>query len=193
MDERNGYIALEGGDQVRKALASADRSIVEAALKGLEAAAMDIVADAQKNLVRNGSVISSNLINSGHASRKGDEVTAGFFDTTNRGSGYALYYEFGRRAGRMPPPDELAAWAYKKFHLKDWKAAASMGWAWAKAIAKRGTQPHPFFVPAVNKNTKGNGIGGVINSVAEAVRKALRHGTAQFAATARTIRNTPVR
>jgi len=191
-DERNGYIALEGGEQVRKALASADRTIVEAALKGLEAAAWNIVGDAQNNLRDNGSVVTGLLRQSGHAVRKGDEVTAGFFDTTNRSGGYALYVEFGRRAGKMPPPDELAAWAYKKFHLQDWKAAASLGWAWAKAIARKGTQPHPFFVPAVNRNTKGSGLGGVMNAVAEAVRKALRHGTAQFAATARTIRNTPV-
>lgn len=190
-DERNGYIAVEGMEQISRALASTDKRLVEAAMKGLEVGAFNIVADAQKNLRRNGNNVSGLLWQSGHAERRGDEVTAGFFDTQNKNSGYALYLEFGRRAGRMPPPDELAAWAYKRFHLKDWKLAGSMGWAWAKAIAKKGTQPHPFFVPAVNKNTKGHGIGGVMNSVAEAVRKALRHSTASFAATARSIRQTP--
>ncbi len=191
-DERNGYIALEGVDEVVKALAAADSRVAEAAMQGLEAAAMNIIADAQKNLVRHGNNVTSNLMQSGHAERKGNEVIAGFFDTQNKNSGYALYLEFGRRDGRMPPPDEMAAWAYKRFHLTDWKLAMSLGWAWAKAIAKKGTQPHPFFVPAVNKNTKGHGIGGVMNSVAEAIRKALRHGTAKFAAKAREIRNTPV-
>jgi len=191
-DERNGYIALEGADQVVKALAGADKQIVDAALVGLEKAALNIIADAKVNLRENGSVVTTNLRSSGRVSRKGDEVTAGFFDITNKNSGYALYVEFGRRAGRMPPPDEIAAWVYKKFHLKDWKAANSIGWAIAKRIAVEGTDPHPFFVPAVNKNTKGNGLGGVMNSVAEAVRKALRHSTAKFAAKAREIRNTPV-
>jgi hypothetical protein len=92
----------------------------------------------------------------------------------------------------MPPPDELAAWAYKRFHLKDWRVANAMGWAWAKAIAKKGTQPHPFFTPAVNKNTRGGGLGGVVNTVTQAIAKALRSATAQFASEARTIRNTPV-
>ena len=189
MNDRNGYISVEGLEELSRALAAADSKVCEAAMQGLEAAAMNIVADAQKTLVRNGSVITSNLINGGHVSRNGNEITAGFFDTTNRGSGYALYYEFGRRSGRMPPPDDLAAWAYQKLHL--WKVATALGWAWAKAIAKKGTQPHPFFVPAVNKNTKGGSLGGVMNSVTQAIAKALRHSTAQFAATARTIRNTP--
>lgn len=191
-DERNGYIAVEGLEQVSRALASTDKRVGEAALRGLEAAAMNIVADAQKNLVHNGNNVTGLLMQSGHAERKGDEVTAGFFDTQNKNSGYALYVEFGRRAGKMPPPDELAAWAYKRFHLTDWKLARSLGWAWAKAIARKGTQPHPFFVPAVNKNTRGGGLGGVVNTVTQAITKALRSATAQFASTARTIRNTPV-
>lgn len=191
-DERNGFIALEGAEQVVKALAGADKQIVDAALVGLEKAALNIIADAKVNLRENGSVVTTNLRSSGRVSRKGDEVTAGFFDITNKNSGYALYVEFGRRSGRMPPPDEIATWVYKKFHLKDWKVANSLGWAIAKRIAVEGTDPHPFFVPAVNKNTKGHGLGGVMNSVAEAVRKALRHSTAKFAATAREIRNTPV-
>lgn len=191
-DDRQGYIALEGVGELQKALAGADQAIVKAAYDGLETAAQEIVNEAKENLKRNGNIVTGLLRSSGHVIRKGDEITAGFFDTTNKNSGYALYVEFGRRAGRMPPPDEIAAWVYKKFHLKDWKVANSLGWAIAKRIAVEETDPHPFFVPAVNKNTKGHGLGGVMNSVAEAVRKALRHSTAKFAATAREIRNTPV-
>ena len=192
-NDRNGYIAVEGLEQVSKALAATDKRVYQAALEGLEAGAMNIIADAQKNLVHNRNNVTGLLMQSGHVTRNGDEVTAGFFDTTNKGSGYALYLEFGRRAGKMPPPDEMAAWAYKRFHLADWKLAASMGWAMAKEIAKKGTQPHPFFIPAVNKNTKGGSLGGVRNSVTQAITKALRSSTAKFAATARSIRNTPVR
>ena len=52
----------------------------------------------------------------------------------------------------MPPPDELAQWAYKKFHIGDRKAARAIGWAMAVKIAKSGTSPHPFFAPAIDKN-----------------------------------------
>lgn len=190
-EDRNGYIALEGVDQVLKALAGADQAVVKAAYDGLAAAAQDIVNDAKVNLRDNQSVVTTNLRSSGHVVRKGNEITAGFFDTTNRNSGYALYVEFGRRAGKMPPPDELATWVYKKFHLEDWRAANSLGLAIAKRIAVEGTQPHPFFVPAVNKRTKGGEINGVAGSVAKAVMKILRGATARFAAEGRRIRNTP--
>jgi hypothetical protein len=191
MDDRNGYIEVEGLSEVSKALAAADKNVCAAALVGLQEAAMNIVGDAKDNLERDGGVVTGLLRSSGNAWRKGDEVVAGFFDTTNSSSGYALYHEFGRRSGKMPPPDILAAWAYKKYHMKDWKAARSLGWAWAKAIARKGTRPHPFFVPAVNKNTKGGGLGSVENSVTKEVARVLRGNTARMALRAREIRNTP--
>ena len=191
-NDRNGYIEVEGLAEVSKALKAADKNVCQSAYIGLQKAAVGIINDAKENLRSNGSVVTGLLRASGHV-QKGEEgeIIAGFFDTTNGNGGYALYHEFGRRSGKMPPPDALIAWAYKKFHLKDWKVARAIGWAWAKAIAKRGTQPHPFFVPAVNKNTKGGSLGGVRNSVTKEIAKALRGATARMALTAREIRNTP--
>ena len=164
-----GSIQIEGLDKLLKALEKCDRDVVEAALQGIEAGAMEIVADAQVNLRENSSVVTGLLRQSGHVERKKDDITAGFFDTTNRNSGYAAYVEYGRRAGKMPPPDEIGAWVYKKFHMKDWKEALSIGWAMAKKIAREGTQPHPFFGPAVKKNPN-----KIVNAVREAVRRATR-------------------
>ena len=164
-----GSIQIEGLDKLLKALEKCDRDVVEAALQGIEAGAMEIIADAQVNLRENTSVVTGLLRQSGHVERKKDDITAGFFDTTNRNSGYAAYVEYGRRAGKMPPPDEIGAWVYKKFHMKDWKAAISMGWAIAKRIAERGTQPHPFFGPAVKKNQN-----KILNAVRDAVRRATK-------------------
>lgn len=163
----DGSIELEGLDKLLKALEKCDRDVVDAALDGLNAAGWEIIGDAVKNLQRNGSWVTGLLAQSGHSERRGDDVTAGFFDTTNR-TGYAEYVEYGRRAGKMPPPDEIGAWVYKKFHLKDWKTATSLGWAIAKRIAQEGTQPHPFFGPAVKKNH---------NSIIKAVRDAVRRKT----------------
>lgn len=188
-DQRNGYIELEGLDQLKRNLEQADKSVVEATMKGLSKVGMKIIADAQKNLRQNTSVVTGLLRASGHVMREGLNLVIGFFDTTNRNAGYALYVEFGRRAGKMPPPDELAAWAYKKYHLKDWRVARAMGWAYAKRIAREGTQPHAFFVPAINKNTKGANVGALIT---EEVAKILRNNTARMAMQAREIRNTPV-
>ena len=193
MNDRNGYIELEGMDQVRRALEACDPAIVKAAVDGLEAAAQDIIATAQDNLRANGNIGGTGLLRqSGHVIRKDNDITAGFFDTTNKNSGYALYVEFGRRAGKMPPPDELATWAYKIFHLQDWKLATGLGWGLARRIAEKGTQPHPFFTPAVNKHTKGGEGSGVAGQVMKSVMKLLGNATANFARTGRRIRNTPV-
>lgn len=165
----NGSIELEGIDRFLKALDKCDKAVVDAALDGIEAGAQEMINDAKRNLRDNGSVITGLLRKSGHVERKKDDITAGFFDTTNRNSGYAAYVEYGRRSGKMPPPDEIGAWVYKKFHLDDWKAANSLGWAIAKRIAQAGTQPHPFFGPAVKKHTN-----KIVNAVRDAVRKATK-------------------
>ena len=45
-DDRNGYIALEGVEQVSRILGEVDERVKEAAMQGLEAAALNIIADA---------------------------------------------------------------------------------------------------------------------------------------------------
>lgn len=165
----NGSIQIEGLDKLLKALEKCDKAVVDAALDGIEAGAQEMINDAKRNLRDNGSVITGLLRKSGHVERKKDDLTAGFFDTTNRNSGYAAYVEYGRRSGKMPPPDEIGAWVYKKFHLDDWKAANSLGWAIAKRIAQKGTEPHPFFGPAVSKHKN-----KIVNAVRDAVRKATK-------------------
>jgi len=165
----NGSIELEGIDRFLKALDKCDKAVVEAAMTGIVTGAQEMINDAKANLRENTSVVTGLLRKSGHVERKKDDITAGFFDTTNRNSGYAAYVEYGRRSGKMPPPDEIGAWVYKKFHLDDWKAANSLGWAIAKRIAQAGTQPHPFFGPAVKKHTN-----KIVNAVRDAVRKATK-------------------
>lgn len=146
---------VEGLDAVLRGFDKATADVRKAAVEGLKKGAMEIVADAKMNLRNNGSVVTGLLRASGKV-QKVDELTldAGFFDTLNRQTGYAMYVEYGRRAGKMPPPDEMAQWAYKKFHLQDRKVARSLGWAIATMVARKGTRPHPFFKPAVEKNKR---------------------------------------
>ena len=150
----NGSIRLEGLDEVLRSLEGLKPVVQKAAMKGLQAGAMDIIADAQTNLRTNGSVVTGLLRQSGRT-QKVDELTldVGFFDTTNKGSGYAFYVENGRRAGKMPPPDELIQYCRKKLRMSE-REAKKAGWAMALRIARNGTRPHPFFNPAINKNRK---------------------------------------
>ena len=166
----DGSISIEGLDQVLKAIDRSDKAIVTAASDGLRKGALNIIADAQDNLRRNGSVVTGLLRQSGKVQRAGDlEIDAGFFDTRNQEGGYALFVEYGRRAGKMPPPETLEAYCYKKFQLKDWKAARAMGWAMAVKIAREGTRPHPFFAPAIDNNRR-----RIVQAVRDAINKATR-------------------
>lgn len=150
----NGSIKLEELDEVLRNLEGIKPVVQKAAMKGLQAGALDIIADAQTNLRTNGSVVTGLLRQSGRT-QKVDELTldAGFFDTTNKGSGYAFYVENGRRAGKMPPPDELIQYCRKKLRMSE-REAKKAGWAMALRIARKGTRPHPFFNPAITKNRK---------------------------------------
>lgn len=166
MTDRNGYIAVEGLDKLFKQLEHSGKEVQDAVLKGFSAFGSNVIADAQTNLRHNTSVVTGLLRQSGRVQKVNDgkAVDIGFFDTTNRNSGYALYVEHGRRSGKFPPVDEIVQWVRKKFRL-DERAARSVGFLIARDIARHGTTPHPFFQPAVNKN---------ISSLSEVIRKILQ-------------------
>lgn len=165
-----GPIAVEGLDKLLRAFDKTEKEVKKAAMQGLQKAGLQIIADAQMNLRSNGSVVTGLLRQSGKTQKVDeDNLDVGFFDPQNRQSGYAYFVEYGRRAGRMPPPDELAQWAYKKFQLHDRKAARAAGWAMAVKIAQTGTQPHPFFEPALEKN-KGKIIDAIQGAINDATR-----------------------
>ena len=139
----------------------------KAGREALQKGGMLIVNDAKTNLRNNRSVVTGLLRSSGKVQKvQGDEdaVDAGFFSQQTTG-GYAFFVEYGRRAGKMPPPDMLIEWCRKKWRLPE-KLAKARGWAMARAIARKGTRPHPFFGPAVEKNKK-----AVVDAIAEAIDK----------------------
>jgi len=165
-----GPIELEGLDSVLKALQRSGEEVKREASKGLQKAGLRIIADATRNLRVNGSWVTGLLAQSGKVQKVDeDNIDVGFFDTQNKQSGYAYFVEYGRKAGRMPPPDEIAQWAYKKLGLHDRKAAQQIGWALALKIAREGTTAHPFFVPAVEKNKK-----EIVQTIQDAINKTTR-------------------
>jgi HK97 gp10 family phage protein len=142
----------------------------KAGREALQKGGMLIVNDAKVNLRNNRSVVTGLLRSSGKVQKvQGDEdaIDAGFFSQQTTG-GYAFFVEYGRRAGKMPPPDMLIQWCRKKLRLPE-KIARARGWAMARKIAKKGTRPHPFFAPAVEKNKK-----AVVDAIAEAINKETR-------------------
>ena len=142
---------------------------LDAAMQGLSRAGLDIIAAAKENLRSNTSVVTGQLRASGRVQKVQDApntIDVGFF-SNNTANGYAYFVEHGRRAGKVPPPSIIAQWLRKKHRVPD-KEAESRGFALARKIAKKGTQAHPFFEPAVNENKS-----KIEQAVSEAVRREL--------------------
>lgn len=144
-----GAIYVEGLDELLRKMDRLPAEVQRECFKAMQTASLDIIADAKTNLRVNGSVVTGNLRASGKVQKVDDKtLDVGFFSSDARDKGYASYVEYGRKPGKMPPPDILEAWAYKKFRLSH-KDARSMAWAMARSIAKKGTKARPFFEPAV--------------------------------------------
>lgn len=162
-------VQITGTQEVINALGKVGRGdILRAADRGLQRAGMNIIADAQDNLRRGNINTTGALSQSGKVVKNGDGYDVGFMSGEQN---YAGAVEYGRRAGRMPPPDMLGAWAYKKFHLKDNRVSRAIGWAISRHIARHGTRPHPFFGPAVQKN-RSKILDFVRDEVAKAINRA---------------------
>ena len=145
-------VTITGVPELNKALAAMSKQAVAAADRGLQKAGLHIVADAQENLRKDQTNTTGRLSQSGRVQRSkeaGGGWDAGFM---SQDKSYAGAVEYGRRPGRIPPPDEMSAWAYKKLHLRDWKQARAIGWGAAVNIGKHGTKGKPYFAPALEKN-----------------------------------------
>ena len=144
-----GAIYVEGLDELLRKMDKLPAEVQRECFKAMQTASLDIIADAKSNLRVNGSVVTGNLRASGKVQKVDDKtLDVGFFSSDVENKGYARYVEYGRKPGKMPPPDILEAWAYKKFRLSH-KDARSAAWALARSIAKKGTKARPYFEPAV--------------------------------------------
>lgn len=141
-------VHIEGVEKVNARLAELGPEVLRAADRGLRAAGKSIIADAQDNLRSNHINTTGRLSQSGRVQKAGDGYDVGFMSEKS----YAGAVEYGRRAGRIPPPDDMGEWAYKKLRIRDRIRARAVGWAIAIKIGRDGTKPRPFFKPAVDKN-----------------------------------------
>ena len=171
-------IWIEGEKELYANMQKSLFSLTEAGRKGLRQAGMNIIADAKQNLKNGGHIATGGLRASGRVQKvegDPDSIDVGFFSKDSK-NGYAYFVEYGRRSGKMPPVDSLMEWLRKKSSNRRSKSALqsalvyansgkrvrkiktaddllrSAAWGLAKMIAKKGTKPHPFFAPAVEKN-----------------------------------------
>lgn len=161
---------VQGLNELLRSLEKADKRVRDAAFKGLQAGAQWVINDAKDNLRDNDSIVTGLLRSSGRLEKIDDEtLDVGFFDTTNRGHGYAMFVEFGRRAGKFPPIDEMIQWVQKKLRIEGDKESRTLGFLIARKIAREGSAPHPFFIPSIKKNQR-----NIVKAMRDAVTQATR-------------------
>ena len=159
-------ITLEGERELYAKIEQTTRETLKAARRGLREGGMAIVADAKDNLRGNHSVVTGQLRASGKVQAvEGDEdaIDAGFF-AQGSSQGYAYFVEYGRRATKTTTTlkettkttttlkETIKAWVHKKFGVPYGKELERIAFFITRKIHRKGTRPHPFFGPAVEKN-----------------------------------------
>lgn len=159
----NLYIDNRDLAKLRGNMQDFERDVLLCAQQALKNLGARIIANAQTNLRRGKNIATSVLINSGAVKTKGEQVLAGF------PTKYAYFVEFGRRAGKWPPFDEILQWVKLRriaiLHnrqerkelgvskLQDYIVETyNTAFLIQRSIGKKGTKPHPFLKPAFEKN-----------------------------------------
>lgn len=147
-------VKIEGMRELRAGLEGAKRNASGGAMKGMQEAGLEIVAEAKNNLDQNKINNNGELKKSGKVQKDKDGVDAGFFSEGSM-QGYASAVEYGRgptkRAGEIPLRTTLKAWVHRKLDIPYGKELDSASFLIARKIHRKGTKPQPFFVPAVKK------------------------------------------
>lgn len=140
---------------------------VQAIFNGFMITGVEILNDAKSTLDKNKQRVTGLLYNSGKVTKSqgGEQGVDISFDAL-----YAYWVEYGRKAGKMPPIEDIKQWIRKsgaldtfsiKTHMRSnrgdeyEKQVENMAWAVAKSIAANGTKAHPFLFPAFEAK-KGN-------------------------------------
>lgn len=145
-----------------KLLSGKAKEINKEAQEGLNKVGLQILADSQKNLKENGSISTSQLINSGRVVPQTDGTIDVEYD-----AGYAFWVEKGRKSGTPPPIKPILEWIKKKGIVDTYsirtrkqtkrgadflKRATTLAFLIARSIGQNGTKAKPFLFPAFRKN-----------------------------------------
>lgn len=147
-------VKIEGLRELKADFGKTVRKVDAEAMKGLQTAGLEIVAEAKRNLNQNKTNNTGTLRASGKVQKDNDGVDAGFF-SEGSSEGYASFVEYGRgptqKAGQIPLRTTLKAWVHRKLGVPYGKELDSATFLITRKIHRKGTKPQPFFTPAIKK------------------------------------------
>lgn len=160
----NLYIDDRDLAKLRGNMQDFERDVLLCARGALKNLGARIIANAQTNLRRAKNHATGLLINSGAVKEGADNTIMAGFPTK-----YAYYVEFGRRAGKWPPFNEILQWVKIRriAQLHDRQERKALGvtklqdyitqtytaaFLVQRSIGKKGTRPHPFLKPAYERH-----------------------------------------
>lgn len=147
-------VKIEGLRELKADFGKTVRKVDAEAMKGLQTAGFEIVAEAKRNLNQNKTNNTGTLRASGKVQKDNNGVDAGFF-SEGSSEGYASFVEYGRgptkQAGQIPLRTTLKAWVHRKLGVPYGKELDSATFLIARKIHRKGTKPQPFFTPAIKK------------------------------------------
>lgn len=163
-------ITIEGEDKLRVNIDRCYQAVAKAAKHGIRTAGMRVIADAQRNM-RTAGHGGLTLNNTGMLSQSGrvqdvpnsEDVEIGFFSREG-GRGYAAAVEYGSRA-HSAPLDPIRQWVKKKMRVAE-NRINTVAFFIHRKIRQKGTEAHPFFGPAVEKNKR-----QIVKSITDAISK----------------------
>ena len=168
------YIDTESLNEVNRKFKLLGIRIDEETKDGLKRAGMKILADAQRNIKKDKSIATGQLLNSGKVTEE-NGIKVGFE------SNHAANVEHGQKSGTDVAPAKLVQWLKKKGFsitgvrggkVKSGKRYMSIVWAIATKISqnikRKGTKAKPFLYPALRENEA-----EVIRILSNAIKKVI--------------------
>ena len=161
------YIDSKEIDGLNKKFKLLGIKVDEETKTGLKNAGLKILAEAQRNIKKDKSIATGQLINSGKVTEESG-IKVGFE------SNHAANVEHGQKAGTIVAPSVLVQWLKKKkiYFRGRSKKKQNILWAVATKISQNiklgGTKAKPFLYPALRNNEN-----EVIRIISNAIKKVI--------------------
>jgi len=123
----------------------------------------DILAESQKNILELDLPDTNWLMLSGHLGKLTPVGVVEVERTVEYDAPYAGYVEYGtlprtQTSGKYPPFENIYKWVRRKFGITNKRQATEIAWKVCNKIYYHGTDPKPYFRPAIDYAMRKYGV-----------------------------------